>query len=78
MRKIPVPVMVGIVVVALAILGYVVYSGIARPAGDSGDVKAITSDIIKNNPKDAPELPADQLPSAMAVSPGKGKKMQSR
>jgi hypothetical protein len=77
MPKLPVPVVVGFLVVALAVLGFVIYSNLARPSGDSGDPNKITAEILKNNPKDAPQLPPDQLPSAMAVSPGKGKRMQS-
>lgn len=77
MSKIPVPVAVGIVIAALALLGVVIYMNMSRPNGDTGDVKAITKEIINNNPKDAPQMPADQMPGAMAVTPTKGKRMQS-
>ena len=74
MRKIPVPVMVVVALVAVSILAIVIYKGVTNPGGDSGDVQAITKDIMKNNPKNAPEMPADQQPAATAMMPGKGKK----
>ncbi|HLJ56325.1 MAG TPA: hypothetical protein VKT77_14890 [Chthonomonadaceae bacterium] len=77
MPKLPVPVAVGVLVVALAVLGFVMYKSLVRPAGDSGDSNAITAQILQNNPKNAPQLPPDQQPGAMAVGAGKGKRMQS-
>lgn len=70
MQKIPVPLVAAIAVVAIVLLGFMVFRSASKSDGGTGDINAISAEIIKNNPKNAPQLPPDTNQPMMG---GRGK-----
>jgi hypothetical protein len=59
MQKIPTPIVISLIVAAVLLLSYVVFKNVSASSSDTGNIQAINAEILKNNPKDAPELPPD-------------------
>lgn len=76
MKQISKPIAVAIAVCAILLLVFVAYRTTRASASDSGDVSGITSEILKNNPKDAPQMPASMNPANRAMGAGKGQSRQ--
>ncbi len=75
MKKIPVNIMVAVTTVSVLVLVIVLVWIFYKPAGDSGDIQALTKEIQDNNPKGMAKIPDDQKPSLRAVmAGGKGKR----
>jgi hypothetical protein len=71
MNKIPTPIAVIAVLVAVLVLGFVIFRATRNPAA-SGDVSAVASEVRNANPKDAPAMPPGVNPTAGAVGVRKG------
>ena len=71
MKKIPLPLIVTLVVASVVLLGFIVMRSTGSSSGDAGNTEAITKELLKNNPKDAPELPPS---TNEPVMPTRGKR----
>jgi len=71
MNKIPTPVAVMVVLVAILVLGFVIFRATRNPAA-SGDVSAVASEVRNANPKNAPSMPPGINPTAGAMGVRKG------
>ncbi len=76
MKQVPKPVALALALCAILMLVFVAYHYARPSASDSGDVSGITSEILKNNPKGAPQMPASMNPANRAMGAGKGQPRQ--
>lgn len=69
MKKIPVPVVVAVVVLVVALAGFVIFRA-AGNASASGDVSEQAKMVMEANPKNAPAMPAGANPTQGAIGFG--------